>query len=156
MSIDSTQKLLRKYDNNYVPGEQRTRTQEKNHKRKQRLTEKHKLADELMNEAKYLTFTNYDKEHVHYLIEKFSDFRQLHGNCKKETIILAFIFYVAKINTPRLSLSNYRVTRKYGLTDNIFELIICRIVETLLRETPIVPVNTTKYDNEFLSRTGQR
>ena len=53
-------------------------------------------------------------------------------------------------------LTNYRVNSKYGLTDNIFELIICRIVQALLSESRIVPVGTTKYDHDVLSRTGQR
>ena len=156
MSIESTQKLLEKYDKPYVPGEKRTANQEKIHKQKQRLKEKHELADELMSETKFLIFNNYQKEHVHYLIDKFQDFRKLHGNCKNETIILAFIFYVAKIQTPRLSLSNYRITREYGLTDNVFELIICRLVQVLLSKSKIVPVGTTKYDQDVLYRTGQR
>ena len=154
MSVESTTNLLKKYEKNYVPGEQRKN--EKKHKQKQRLREKHIIADELLCETKILMFNKYQKEHVHYLIDKFSDFRKLHGNCSKKVIILTFIFYVAKIQNPRLRLSNYSATTKYGLTDNIFELIICRIVQALLKETPIIPVQTTKYDNELLSRTGQR
>lgn len=155
MSLESTTKLLKKY-NNYVPGEKRTKAQEKIHKQKQRLQEKHTIADELLNETKFLIFTEYQKEHVHYLIDKFQDFRKLHGNCSKEAIILTFIFYVAKINEPKLQLCNYRVTKKYGLTDNVFELIICRLVQALLSESKIVPVGTTKYDHDVLYRTGQR
>lgn len=157
MSMESTTKLLKKYENNnYVPGEKRTQQQEKIHKQQQRLSEKHIIADELLNETKFLIFTEYQKQHIHYLIDKFSDFRKLHGNCSKEAIILTFIFYVAKINNPKLKLTNYRVNSKYGLTDNIFELIICRIVQALLSESKIVPVGTTKYDHDVLYRTGQR
>ncbi|MBR0272387.1 MAG: hypothetical protein IJQ68_10450 [Methanobrevibacter sp.] len=155
MSLESTTKLLKKY-NNYVPGEKRTHRQEKIHKQKQRLQEKHLIADELLNETKFLIFTEYQKQHIHYLIDKFQDFRKLHGNCSKEAIILTFIFYVAKINEPKLKLCNYRVTKKYGLTDNVFELIICRLVQALLSESKIVPVGTTKYDQDLLYRTGQR
>lgn len=156
MSIESTNKLLKKYEGNYVPGEKRTKQKEKMHKQKQRLAEKHLLADELLSETKFLIFTECQKEHVHYLIDKFQDFRKLHGNCSKEAIILTFIFYVAKINEPKLKLCNYRVTSKYGLTDNVFELIICRLVQALLSESKIVPVGTTKYDHDVLYRTGQR
>lgn len=155
MSMESTTKLLKKYET-YVPGEKRTHDQEKKHKQKQRLTEKHNIADELLCETKVLIFTDNDKKHVHYLVDKFQDFRKLHGNCSKEVIILSFIFYVAKINNPKLKLNNYRVTGKYGLTDNIFELIICRIVQVLLSESMIVPVSTTHYDHDLLYRTGQR
>ena len=155
MSLESTTKLLKKY-NNYVPGEKRTRDSERAYKQNQLLAEKHMLCDELLNETKVLMLTNYEKEHIHYLIDKFSDFRKLHGNCKKETIILAFIFYVAKINTPKRQLKEYSFTTKYGLTDPIFELIICRVVQVLLSEAKIIPVTTTKYDQDTLYRTGQR
>lgn len=155
--MESTTKLLKKYENNnYVPGERRTPQQERGHKQKQRLQEKHIIAEDLLNETKFLIFTEYQKEHIHYLIDKFHDFRKLHGKCKNEAIILAFIFYVAKINEPKLKISNYRINGKYGLTDNVFELIMCRIVQTLLSEAKIIPFNTTKYDNDMLSRTGQR
>ena len=156
MSLESTTKLIKKYESGYVRGEKRTRDQEKIHKQNQRLAEKHVLCDELLNETKVLMLTNYDKEHVHYLIDKFHDFRKLHGNCKNETIILAFIFYVAKINTPKRQLKEYNFSKKYKLTDNVFELIMCRICQVLLSEAKIVPVGTTKYDHEMLYRTGQR
>lgn len=155
--MESTTKLLKKYENNnYVPGMQRTTDQEKIHKQKQRLAEKHFIAEELIGETKFLIFTEHQKKHIHFLINKFQDFRKIHGNCSKEAIILAFIFYVAKINEPKLKISNYRINGKYGLTDNVFELILCRIVQTLLSEAKIIPFNTTKYDNDMLSRTGQR
>lgn len=156
MSLESTTKLIKKYESGYVPGERRTPAQEKSHKQEQRMAEKHSLADELMNEAKVLMLTNYEKQHVHYLIDKFHDFRKLHGNCKNEAIILAFIFYVAKNNTPKRQLKEYNFTKKYGLTDNVFELILCRLVRVLLSETKIVPVGTTKYNHDMLYRTGQR
>lgn len=155
MTIESTTKLLKKYES-YVPGERRTRDLEKIHKQEQRLAEKHALCDELLNETKVLMLTNYEKEHVHYLIDKFKDFKKLHRNCKNEAIILAFIFYVAKINTPKRQLKEYSFTKKYGLSDNVFETIMCRVCQVLLSEAKIVPRATTKYDHDSLSRTGQR
>lgn len=157
MSIESTNKLLRKYENNnYVPGEKRTTRQEKIHKQKQLKREKHQLTDELLNETKVLLLTNTDKEHVHYLVNKFDDFNSLHRQASKECIILAFIFYVAKINTPKRQLKEYSFTRKYGLTEPVFELIMCRVVQRLLAEAPIIPKHTKKYDNDILYKTGLR
>lgn len=156
MSIDSTNKLIKKYQNNYVPGERRTKNQEKLHKRKQVNAEKHILVDELLNETKVLMLTNHEKEHVHYLVNKFDDFNSLHRTATKECIILAFIFYVAKIHTPKRQLKEYSFTKKYGLTEPVFELIMCRVVQQLLAEAPIIPKNTTKYDNDILCRTGLR
>lgn len=157
MSIETTNKLLKKYDNsNYVPGEKRTRDQERIHKQKQLKREKHELVDELLNETKVLLLTNIDKEHVHYLVNKFDDFNSLHRKASKECIILAFIFYVAKINTPKIQLKEYRFTKKYGLTEPVFELIMCRVVQRLLAESPIIPKQTKKYDNDILYKTGLR
>ncbi|MCR5027015.1 MAG: hypothetical protein K6A34_06210 [Methanobrevibacter sp.] len=156
MSVESTNKLLRKYENNYVQGERRTTIQEKIHKQKQLKREKHELTDELLNETKVLLLTNTDKEHVHYLVNKFDDFNSLHRTASKEAIILAFIFYVAKTKTPKRQLKEYSFTSKYGLTEPVFELIMCRIVQRLLEEAPIVPKNTKKYDNDILYKTGLR
>lgn len=156
MSVESTNKLLRKYENNYVPGEKRTTHKEKIHKQKQLKREKHELVDELLNETKILLLTNADKEHVHYLVNKFNDFNSLHRTASKEAIILAFIFYVAKLNNTKRQLKEYSFTKKYGLTEPVFELIMCRIVQRLLMESPIIPRNTKKYDNDILYKTGQR
>ena len=153
---DSISKLLKKYEGNYVPGEKRIRDQERIHKQKQFKREKHLLVDELLNETKVLLLTNNEKEHVHYLVNKFDDFNSLHRTATKECIILAFIFYVAKINTPKIQLKEYSFTRKYGLTEPVFELIMCRVVQKLLAEAPIVPKNTKKYDNDILYKTGLR
>lgn len=160
MSVESTERLLKKYEFNnkdkHVRGERRTPENERVHKQEQLKREKHELAEELLNETKILMLSNNEKEHVHYLIDKFSDFRRLHGNCKKEVIILALIWYVAKINTPKRQLKEYSFPKKYGLTDNIFELIMCRIVQRLLSEAPIIPKSTKKYDNDILYRKGVR
>ncbi len=153
---ESISKLLKKYENNYVPGEKRTRDQERIHKQKQFKKEKHLLVDELLNETKVLLLTNNEKEHVHYLVNKFDDFNSLHRKASKECIILAFIFYVAKINTPKIQLKEYRFTKKYGLTEPVFELIMCRVVQRLLAESPIIPKHTKKYDNDILYKTGLR
>ena len=157
MSIDSTNKLLRKYDkNNYVPGEKRPGKSEKIHKQKQIRREKHLLTDNIISEAEMLNLTRNEKEHIHYLVDKFDDFNKLHRKASKECIILAFIFYVYRIKNPTRQLSEYRITREYGLTDNVFELIMCRIIQTLLAESPIIPRTTTRYDNEILYKTGLR
>lgn len=155
-SVSDINRLLKKYENNYVPGEKRTRDQERIHKQKQFKREKHLLVDELLNETKVLLLTSNEKEHVHYLVNKFDDFNSLHRTATKECIILAFIFYVAKINTPKRQLKEYSFTRKYGLTEPVFELIMCRVVQRLLAEAPIVPKNTNKYDNDILYKTGLR
>ncbi|MBQ2651914.1 MAG: hypothetical protein IJF83_00005 [Methanobrevibacter sp.] len=146
--------LLDKYSTR-VPYEERSEETDKNRKRKTRLNELHKICDELFIECKILCLSSYQKERVHWLIEKFgNNFKSLHGQAKKETIILAFIFYIKKIEISKIRLEDYQITREYNLTDNIFEIIICRICETFIMESPIVPYATTVYDHEILSRNG--
>ena len=153
MSIDQ---LIRKYEPNYIPGEKRRNTSEREHKQRQTIREKHRLTDNLLKEAEMLNLTRDEKEHVHYLVDKFNDFNQLHRKASKECIILSFIFYVYRIKNPGRQLNEYRVTSKYGLTRNVFELILCRIIQQLLAESPIIPRATSRYDNEILYKTGLR
>lgn len=147
-------KLLNKYDTR-VPYEERSRETDKVRKRKTRLNELHDKCDQLFFECKLLCLTDYQKKRIHFLIDKFGDnLQNLHGQSKKEVKILAFIFYIKKIENPRIRLSDYQITNEYGLTDHIFEIIICRVCETYIREAPIVPYETTVYDHDLLSRNG--
>lgn len=146
--------LLNKYETR-VPFEERNRSSDKLRKRKTRLTKLHTLCDELFLECKPLCLSNFQKERVHFLIDKFgNNLKSLHGQSKNPVKILAFIFYIKKLEDPRIRLSDYQITKTYGLTDNIFEIIICRVCETFIREAPIVPYETSKYDHEILSRNG--
>lgn len=146
--------LLNKYETR-VPFEERNHLSDKLRKRKTRLKELHTVCDELFLECKTLCLSNYQKERVHFLIDKFgNNFKSLHGHASKKAKILAFIFYIKKLEDPRIRLEDYQITKTYGLTDNIFEIIICRVCETFIREAPIVPHETSKYDHEILSRNG--
>ena len=156
MSIDSTTKLLKKYDNNYVPGEKRTKNTETEHKQKQTLKEKHLIADELIREADKLHLTGDDVEHVHYLVDKFTDFNKLHRKASNEKIILSFIWYTYKLKNPKRRINEYSILKKYGLTEDNFELISVRMLKVSLAESPIVPKGTVKYDNNILYKTGVR
>ena len=150
-------RILQKYDtNNYVPGEKRTSNTETLHKRRQTISEKHSIADDLIHEAEKLHLTQDDITHIHYLVDKFKDFNTLHRKAKNETIILAFIWYTYKIRNPKRRLNEYAITKKYGLTDPVFELICCRMLQVSLAETPIVPRQSLKYDNDILYKTGVR
>ena len=147
--------LIQKYDKKRMPYEDRGREYDKLRKREQRKNELQDICDDLFYECKLLGLTNYQKQRVIYLVEMFGDnFKSLHGQAKKETIILAFIFYIKKIEDPRIRLERYQITSKYDLTDNIFEIIVCRLCEFFMKRMPIVPYGTTKYNHEFLSRNG--
>lgn len=156
MSIDSTTKLLKKYDKAYVSGEKRTKDSETRHKRGQTKAEKHRIADDLIREADKLHLTGDDVHHVHYLVDKFKDFNKLYRNTSKECIILAFIWYTFKLKNPKRRINEYSINKKYGLTETVFELISVRMLKVALAESPIVPKGTLKYDNNILYKTGVR
>ena len=92
---------------------------------------------------------------MRFLVNHFgNDFKMLHGQAKTEAIILSFIFYMKINEIGRARLNDYKITGKYGLTDNIFEIIVCRLCEYYMQRTPIVPVGSTDYDHDILCRNG--
>lgn len=151
------QYLLDTYDNAYVKGEQRSK-HTKNRIRKESVRKnRHLILDELLLESKSLMLTPNDKKTVRYLIDVFSDdFKKLHRRASDEAIILAFIFYLKKIELPSIRLSDYRICNKYGLTDAVFEIILCRIILYYMRKTPIEPVTYRKDEHDILIREGKR
>lgn len=154
MTIDS---LINKYSER-VPYEERGREYEKERKRKERARELKEITDDLISECsnyKRLRLTPHQKNQVHYMVEKFSNnFNMFHKTAKSEAIILAFIFYLKINENPLLKLKEYKITSKYCLTDNMFEIIICKLASYYMKRMPIIPVGTTNYDHEILSRNG--
>ena len=116
------------------------------------------ITTELLNECqsyKKLQLTPFQELRVRFLVNHFgNDFKMLHGQAKTETIILAFIFYIKINEVGRARLNDYKITGKYDLTNNIFEIIVCRLCEYYMQRMPIVPVGSTDYDHEILSRNG--
>lgn len=150
--------LVDKYDKQRIPYENRGREHDKKRKREERLKELELLTDELIIECesyKRLKLTIYQKERIKYLVKKFgNDFKMLHGQAKTETVILAFIFYIKINEVGRARLNDYKIASQYGLTDNVFEIIVCRLCEYYMKNAPIVPVGSTDYDHDILSRNG--
>lgn len=151
------QYLLDTYDNAYVKGEQRSNESKNRIRKESRRKNRHLILDELLLESKSLILTPNDKKTVRYLIDIFTDdFKKLHRRAKDETIILAFIFYLKKIELPSIRLSDYRICNKYGLTDTVFEIILCRIILYYMRKTPIEPKTYSKDEHDILIREGKR
>ena len=151
------QYLLDTYDNAYVKGEQRSNKTKNRIRKESRRKNRHLILDELLLESKSLILTPNDKKTVRYLIDIFTDdFKKLHRRAKDEAIILAFIFYLKKIELPSIRLSDYRICNKYGLTDTVFEIILCRIILHYMRKTPIEPKTYSKDEHDILIREGKR
>ena len=150
--------LVNKYDKQRIPYEDRGKDYDKQRKRETRQKELQTLTGELLTECqgyKKLQLTPYQELRVRFLVNHFgNDFKMLHGQAKTEAIILSFIFYMKINEIGRARLNDYKITGKYGLTDNIFEIIVCRLCEYYMQRTPIVPVGSTDYDHDILSRNG--
>ena len=154
VNISQIDYLLNKYGVEYTPGEIHSPKTNLRLKQKQRIVDKHKLCDELLYEIQF-NVSDYQKRFVHFLINYFSnDFKKLHGRAKKETIILAFIFYVKKIDDSRVDLNNYSISKKYNLSDSVFKLIVCRMCDSFIKSMPISYYQTDKYNHEILSKNG--
>ena len=146
--------LLKKYGSNYVKGEIHLAQTNKLYKRNRRLIEKHNICENLFEECNYFTFSEAEKNFIHYLINRFSNFKELHARANVETIILVFIFYVKKLNNPSVNLNHYSISKKYGLSDQVFKLVICRICVDFIKNSPIIEYETSKYNHELLSKNG--
>lgn len=149
---------LMQYNNQRMPYENRGNEYDKKRKREERLKELQDTTTDLFEECKpykKLQLTPYQELRVRFLVNHFgNNFEMLHGQADSDTIILAFIFYIKINEVGRARLNDYKITSKYGLTDHIFELIVCRLCEYYMKRMPIVPVGTTNYDHEILSKNG--
>lgn len=150
--------LVNKYDKQRIPYENRGKEYDKQRKREKRQKELQVITTELLSECqsyKKLQLSQYQEHRVRFLVNHFANnFKMLHGQAKTETIILAFIFYIKINEIGRARLNDYKITVKYGLTDNIFEIIVCRLCEYYMQRMPIVPSGSTNYDHDILCRNG--
>ena len=149
MSYNKIKKLINKYDNVYVAGEKRSLEYERQYKQKQAVKKRHMIAQNLFNEVTF-HLNIHEKNQVHYLIDKFTNFKKLHRKAKNEAIILAFIFYVKLKENTLININKYKISKKYNLTNNKFEIILCKIILQLLQETEIKRTITTRYDHNIL------
>ena len=154
MDNRSIEYLIEKYDKPYVSGERHSSMTDVLLKRNQRMFEKHSICDDLIGECCF-HFNSSQRDFVHYLIDCLgSDFKKLHGRASKESIILAFIFYVKKIEDSRVSIDNYSICKRYGLTDDVFILVVCRICDYFVKSAPVKNYASTRYDHDILSKNG--
>lgn len=137
--------LLDLYESEYVKGEKRTTETNRKMRHNKKLKNRYLILDELLFESKPLTLNNNQKKLVKYLIHDFNNrFKELHKQASEETIILAFIFFVKKTEDSRTKVSNWKICKKYGLTDHVFEIILCRLLLAFMQRCKIRPVNSPK------------
>ena len=149
------QELLDKYEKSYVPGEKRTLEYDNKLKQESKLKHRMLIVDELSLEAKFLLLSDSQKNIVKHLVKVFNnDFKKLHRRVSDEAIILAFIFYLKKLDTPKIQLKNYAITKKYNLSDAVFELILCRVTDYYMSNSPLILQQSIIDNHEDLVKTG--
>jgi hypothetical protein len=116
---------------------------------------RHLILDELMIEVPF-TVKKSHEETIRMWIDDFSiEFKDFHRQASDEAIILVFIFLMRKEDYPYLDVSHYSISKKYGITPKVFELIVCRLVLKLLKTMPIIYRQSTRKDHEILQKTGK-
>jgi len=149
--------LLNLYNDAYVKGESRPQESQNRIKSDVRRKNRHLLLSELIHESNNLSLTDSQVQLVRYFIDDFhDDFKELHRRASEETIILAFIFYTMKLENPSIRLESYRIFGTYGLTDHIFEIVLCRMMSHFIRKCPITPVESYKDHHDIINREGIR
>lgn len=149
--------LLNLYEKEYVKGEIRSKETKKKMRYESKRKNRHLIFDELRNKADTINLSPNQVKVIRYIIDDFNeDFKNLHRKASEETIILAFIFYVKKIEKPSIRLESYRICREYGLSNHVFEIIVCRMLLKFMKKCPIRPTINYSKDHDQLLREGLR
>ena len=148
--------LLKKYSCNYVPGEKRSNEYDNMIRQKITLNDNIHLLHTLNQELPTtLQLTRCDLKIAENLVAVFNNnLKTLHKNCKTETILLVFLFYIKKLDNPKLQIEDYTILKNYGLTTQIYSLIISRALKYYMENIPIPIKTTTQYDHEKLIKNG--
>lgn len=149
----SIEKLLKKYEKP-TSAERYTKKYKRELKQKQRIKNRHLLLDELTNEIPF-HLTNTQIRTIRYFIDTVKDFNRLHRRCSNKTILLAMIFLLRTLDKPKTNVDEYSISKKYGLNNTNFRLIICRLNNEILKSLPIT-MHETKRDNyEYLEKSDK-
>ena len=148
--------LLQKYKKNYVPGERRSTEYNKMIRHKNMQKNNIMLLHDLNRELpETLTLNKCDIKLAETLVATFNNnLKYLHRQAKTEVILLAFLFYIRKMENPKLQIEDYTILLKYGLTTSIYSLIITRVARHYMTTKPIPITTTTDYDHDLLIRKG--
>jgi len=151
--MTTIEKLLKKYEKP-TSAERYTKKYKRELKQKQRIKNRHLLLDELTNEIPFhLTHTQIQT--IRYFIDTVKDFNKLHRRCSNKTILLAMIFLLRTLDKPKTNVDEYSISKKYGLNNTNFRLIICRLNNEILKSLPIT-IHETKRDNyEYLEKSDK-
>lgn len=152
------QQKLNKYKQPYVPGEKRSPEYDNMIHRKTNLKDNikqlHKLNQELpdtlkLNKCDILILEN-------LLTGLNGQLKHLNRRLSTTQIILIFIFYLNKVEKPKIRIEDYRILRNNQINIHNYSLTISRLCMYLMRNMPLHPIPTTDYNHELLIKNGGR
>ena len=152
----SIQKKINTYTSKYVPGEKRSTQYDQKIHQEKTLADNIRLLNDLNQELPYkLQLNRCEKRIIENLLETFNNnLNYLHRQAKTEVIILALIFYLKKMDNPRIRIENYTYLKDNGLNIHNYSLIISRLAMYYMINSPIKIKTTTDYDHDLLIRNN--
>lgn len=139
-------RLLRKYEKP-TPGERYTPAYNREIRTQQRVKNRHLLLDQLLNEIPFYLTRN-EKQRIRYFIDTFTNFKIFHRRVSNECILLSFIFLMKTLRNPKTDVEKYSISKKYGLNNPVFRLIICRLNNEVMKTTPLL-LNQNKHKQTY-------
>lgn len=145
--------LLKKYEKPFVKGECISKERRLQIYHEQKDTERNELIKSIGDEF-YLS--NDEKTQVQYIISQLDNISRLHSKLNEDIIIAAICFDVKRHYANRtVKLEDYSASTKYELDTQKLYIIISNLLHYLRKHKSFIkPIETTKYDNEILSRQG--
>ena len=123
-------------------------------KQKQAIKNRHLLLDELLNEIPF-HLPNTQIQTIRYFINTIKNFNDLHRRCNNKAILLAMIFLMRTLDKPKTNVDEYSISKKYGLNNTNFRLIICRLNNEILMSLPLTIHETHKDNYEYLEKSDR-
>ena len=154
--MKNIQHKLKKYQSSYVPGEKRSTEYDNMIHRKKNLKENITLLHQLNQELpEQLKLNRCDIIILENLLTGLNgQLKTLNRRLSNKQIILIFIFYLNKIEKPKIQIEDYRILKNNQINIYNYSLTISRLCMYLMQTQPIHPIPTTDYDHDLLIRNG--
>ncbi len=145
------EQLLTKYEKS-TSAERYTTEYKRKLKQETARKNRHLILDELLTEIPFHITTDQETQ-IRYWIDRFNNnFKDFHRQASNETIILAFIIIQLKQENKRLNIEKLSISRKYNLTQRIFNNIQNELIFQLMKTTELRYTQSKYYNHEILKK----
>ena len=150
---DNINRLLKQYEKPTL-AERYSTEYKRRQKQQQRIKNRHLLLDALLNEVPF-TLPKSEINIIHYLINTIPDIKVLHRQASNEVILLAMIFLMRTLRKPKTNVDEYSISKKHGLNNTNFRLILCRLNREILEHNPLMIRETRKDNYQYLEKSDK-